>query len=35
MAIKSELVNQSIEALLVSTEVKPGVWTEEQVKALI
>ena len=35
MAIKSELVNQSIEALLVSTGVKPGVWTEEQVKSLI
>lgn len=35
MAIKSELVNQSIEALLVSTGVKPGVWAEEQVKSLI
>ena len=35
MAIKSELVNASIESLLVATGVKPGVWTEEQVKSLV
>ena len=35
MAIKSELVSQSIEALLASTGVLPGVWTEDQVKSLV
>ena len=35
MAIKSELVSQSIESLLTSTGVLPGVWTEDQVKSLI
>lgn len=35
MAIKSELVNASIESLLTSTGVLPGVWTEDQVKSLI
>jgi hypothetical protein len=35
MAIKSELVSASIESLLTSTGVLPGVWSEDQVKSLI
>ena len=35
MAIQSNLVNQSIESLLISTGIKPGVWSEDQVKSLI